>query len=202
MARSEREGAQALQQLQQVTEVHFVGSGVSDEGVFALLGAPLPRLVLLNAASCTHVTHASVTRAAARPVTVQRLPSWFAQRWVCVRHRSIQVGEVHEYHLDGTFQFTRAAQNSGNVLGFTPVGSSHFELSVQYDDEEALAQFGLPGWRPCVCVKLCADGREMRTAQRTSIMDSSCPASIPDEDEPGVCTGHWRLEEADTPRAL
>jgi len=47
--------------------------------------------------------------------------------------------------------------------------------------------------RPCVCIKPSANGLQMRTAQRTGLADSTCPTHVPEQDEPGICTGSWRV---------
>jgi len=44
-----------------------------------------------------------------------------------------------------------------------------------------------------VCIKPSANGLQMRTAQRTGLADSTCPTHVPEQDEPGICTGSWRV---------
>ena len=176
--------------------------GITDAGVCYLLDAAPATLLEVDAVSCVGVTHATVLHAAALRLPrmiVRRLPRWFARRWRCVRHRRIPVDELHAYFADGTFAFERETQASGAVLSFTlapPVDGAppHFQLVAQYDDEEALAQIGLPQWRPGVCVRQ-SGAREMHTAQRVSVNNTSCPDTLPLADEPGICTGLWRAEE-------
>ncbi len=186
----------------------------------ALLDAAAP-LRLIDAVGCALVTHAAVAFVATLPRAqlglppplVQRLPLWFARAWRCVRHRRIAAGELHQYFADGTFRFTRASQASGAVVSWraaparaaaaaddedgvaaaAPAPPPHFELVPCYDDEAALALVGFPQWRPGVCVQP-AGARGMRTAQRTGMMDLACPDRIPDQDEPGICTGLWRAD--------
>ena len=180
-----------------LTEVQLCGAeGCTDAGVAALL-ADVPCLAAVDAVSCAHVTHASVQLAAGR-VLVRRLPPWFSRPWRCVAHRSIPTGEVHLYRPDGTFRFSRDHQNAGAVVSWRaapppPDGgepSGHFQLVVRFDDEQALALVGLPGWRPGIAVR--AEGeRHMRSAQRRGGPDTSAPETLPTVDAFNVVCGLW-----------
>ena len=114
-----------------------------------------------------------------------------------MRHATIPAGEVHEYFTDGTFKFSRTAQNCGDVISFTKAAASeHWELVVRYSDEDALDALAPMGvavgrWRPGLAIAV--DGASgMRTAQLINAFDSAVPAEVPAEDEPGVLNvGTW-----------
>ena len=169
--------------------------GCTDAGVAALL-TDVPLLSCVDAVSCEHVTHASVQLAAGR-VLVRRLPPWFARAWRCVQHRHIPVGEVHKYQQDGTFSFTRNAQNAGWVISWraAPPPPGHHQLVVRFTEEDALVAG--QGWRPGICVR--AEGpHHMRSAQRTWGLDHSAPETLPIADTHNVSTGFWQaVEEED-----
>jgi len=50
-------------------------------------------------------------------------------------------------------------------------------------------------WRPGVCVRP-AGAHGMASAQRVGVADSSCPYTMPERDEPGICTGEWLAADA------
>lgn len=67
---------------------------------------------------------------------------------------------------------------------------------MRFDDEEALAAAGLPGWRPGINVK--AEGlRGMRSAQRRGGNDWSPPEALPLANAPGVVCGLWEADDDD-----
>ena len=114
-----------------------------------------------------------------------------------MRHATIPVGEVHSYAADGSFAFSRAAQNRGDVVSFVPsANGEHFDMVVRYSEEDALQLppgAGAARWRPGLA--LCADGIDsMRTSQLIHVVDSSVPPDIPAEDELGVLNvGSWTV---------
>ena len=178
--------------------------GCTDAGVAALL-ADVPLLSCVDAVSCEHVTHASVQLAAGR-VLVRRLPPWFARAWRCVQHRHIPAGEVHRYYDDGTFSFTRGAQNAGWIASWRaappPPDSTeppgHYQLVVRFSEEDAIEAAGalVQGWRPGICVR--AEGpQHMRSAQRTWGLDHSAPETLPVVDTHNVAAGFWQAVEDD-----
>jgi hypothetical protein len=155
----------------------------------------------VDCTSCALVTYISARMAASlcpeHTVLLRRLPGWVAQAWSCVEHTNVPRNEIHFYHPDGSFTFSRAEQNAGDVHTFRPAagGGPHFELVVRYSQEDAhpLAD----QYRPGVCLLNIGNG-EMRTAQlswgaQESMVPSTVPLSGPIE---GVSLGLWRVKSA------
>lgn len=189
---------------------------VSDVGAVALVSA-LPQLRLVDATFCLHVTHEvvlfarllSITREAhgGKPLLVQRLPAWFARPWLCESHAQIPTGEVHDYRLDGTFQFSRDIEAHGQVWSFSARhGQPWFDLYVEYTDIDLLPQLvnGVaddlrPRWtvRPGVCVRPLSPDTMMSVQSRRG---THPPAIPPEEDDEFAVIGIWRaLDQASFP---
>ena len=165
-----------------------------------LLTPPAGPSLEVDCTSCAGVSYLSarlVASLTSPPVLLRRLPAWAAQPWACVQHTNVPPGELHTYFPDGSFQFSRADQNRGDVHTFRPAagGGPHFELVVRYafEDTHPLAA---PHYRPGVCVLHTGEG-EMRTAQLSWGPDSAVPPEVPLAGPvEGMSLGLWRVKTA------